>query len=77
MKVMPRPSLTITMEREQIDVTFDGSLGVPASVAREFVPGRTTVTVEINGEEFRMSKGHYEMALMKFADVLRSMEPRR
>lgn len=77
MKVMQSPSLIISMEREQIEVTSAGILGMPASVAREFIPGRTTVTVEINGEEFRMSKGHYEMALMKFADVLRSMEPRR
>lgn len=69
--------IEIRHEREQIDVTSNGMLGVPASTSREFVAGATTVTVTINGEEFRMSRGHYEASVRKWADVLRAMEPRR
>jgi hypothetical protein len=43
--------VVVRMEREQIEVTRDGSLGGAPDYMRKFIPGLTTYYVTVDGEE--------------------------
>ena len=49
------PEIEVFIEREQVDVTRDGSWGGPVDHSRKIIPGLTTVRLKINGSEFHLS----------------------
>ncbi|HSE45637.1 MAG TPA: hypothetical protein VLA89_09965 [Gemmatimonadales bacterium] len=71
------PEISISCERGQVEITSDGTLGVPASVAREFIPGLTTVRLTINGDTFLLTPEEYAESVEEWREALNLAGKRR